>query len=61
MFDRVVFSRLFEGLTGGPCTNVGERSTAKNYRPVSFSVVTKVLEKVVNDRIVAHLEKCLFL
>ena len=39
--------------------NVGERSTAKNYHPVSLlSVVTKVFEKLVNNRIVVHLEKC---
>ena len=39
--------------------NVGERSTAKNYRPVSLlSVVSKVFEKLVNNRIVGHLEKC---
>ena len=39
--------------------NVGERSTAKNYLPVSFlSVVSKVCEKLVNNRIVDHLEKC---
>ena len=39
--------------------NVGERSTAKNYRPVSLlSVVSKVFEKPVNNRIVDHLEKC---
>ena len=39
--------------------NVGERSTAKNYRPVSLlSVVNKVFEKLVNNRIVDHLEKC---
>ena len=39
--------------------NNGERSTAKNYRPVSFlSVVSKVFEKLVNNRIVDHLEKC---
>ena len=38
--------------------NVGERSTAKNYRPVSlFSLVRKVFEKLVNNRIVHHLEK----
>ena len=38
--------------------NVGERSTAKNYRPVSLlSVVNKVFEKL-NNRIVDHLEKC---
>ena len=39
--------------------NVGERSTAKNYRPVSLlSVVSKVFEKLVNNRIVDHLQKC---
>ena len=39
--------------------NVGERSTAENYRPVSFlSLVSKVFEKLVNNRIVDHLEKC---
>ena len=39
--------------------NVGERSTAKNYRSVSLlSVVSKVFEKLVNNRIVDHLEKC---
>ena len=39
--------------------NVGERSTAKIYQPVSLlSVVSKVAEKLVNNRIVDHLEKC---
>ena len=39
--------------------NGGERSTAKIYRPVSLlSVVSKVFEKLVNNRIVDHLEKC---
>ena len=39
--------------------NAGERSTAKNYRPVSLlSVVSKVFEKFVNNRIVDHLQKC---
>ena len=39
--------------------NVGERSTAKNYHPVSLlSVVSKVFEKLVYTRIVDHLEKC---
>ena len=38
---------------------LGERSTAKNYGPVSLlSVVSKVLEKFVNERIVDHLGKC---
>ena len=39
--------------------NIGKRSTAKNYHPVSlFYVVSKVFEKLVNNRIVNHLEKC---
>ena len=39
--------------------NVGERSTAKTYHPVSLlSVVSKVFEKLVNNRIVDDLEKC---
>ena len=38
---------------------LGERSTAKNYCPVRLlSVVSKVFEKFVNNRIVDHLEKC---
>ena len=39
--------------------NVRERSTAKNYHPVSLlSVVSKVFEKLVNNRIADQLEKC---
>ena len=39
--------------------NFGERSTAKNYCPVSLlSVVSKVFEKLVNNTAVDHLEKC---
>ena len=38
--------------------NVGERSTAKNYRPLTLlPVVRKVFEKLVNNRIADHLEK----
>ena len=38
--------------------NVGESSIAKNYHPVSIlSVVSKVFEKLINNRIVDHLEK----
>ena len=41
--------------------NVGERSTAKNYRPVrTLSVASKVFEKLVNNRIVDPLKKCYF-
>ena len=37
--------------------NVGERSTAKIYHPVSLlSVVTKVFEKLVNNSTVDHLQ-----
>ena len=36
--------------------NVGKRSTAKNYRPVSLlSLVSKVFEKLVNNRLVHYL------
>ena len=39
--------------------DVGERSAAKNYRPVGLlSVVSKVSEKLLNNRIVNHLQKC---
>ena len=39
--------------------NVGERSNAKSYRPVSLlSVVSKVFDKLVNNRIADHLKKC---
>ena len=43
----------------GSTAENGERSTAKNYRLVSFfSVVSKVFEKLVNNRIDEHLKKC---
>ena len=63
MSEGILFSRLLEDFIGIPCIqnvgDVGERSTAKNYRPVSLlSVVSKVFEKLVNNRIVDHLEKC---
>ena len=37
---------------------LGKRSSAKNYHPVSLSVVSKFFQKLVNNRIVDHLEKC---
>ena len=37
--------------------NIGERSIAKNYCPVSVSKVSKVFEKLVNNMIVDHIEK----
>ena len=38
--------------------NVGKRSTAKSYRPVSLlPVVSKVFAKLVDGKIVDHLEK----
>ena len=39
--------------------NVWQRCTTKTYRPVSIlSVISKVFEKLVNNRIVDRLEKC---
>ena len=59
MSEGVLFSRLFEGLIIPVFENVREWSTAKNYHPVSLlSVVSKVFEKLVNNRIVDHLKKC---
>ena len=41
--------------------NVKERSTAKNYCPVSLlSLVSEVFEKLENNRTVDHQEKCGF-
>ena len=58
MSEGVLFSRLFS-LVVSVFKNVGERSTAKNYCPVSLlSVVSKVIKKFVNNRIFDHLEKC---
>ena len=38
---------------------VGESSAAKNYRPFSLlSVVSKVFEKLINNRLIDHLENC---
>ena len=38
--------------------NVGERSTAKNYDPVSLlSIVSTVSEQLVNNRVADHQEK----
>ena len=39
--------------------NVEVQSVAKNYYPVSLVfVVSKILEKLVNNRLVDHLKKC---
>ena len=60
MFEGILFSRLLEvSLVVPAFKNVGERSSTKNYRPVSLlSVVSKVFDKLVNSRIVDLLEKC---
>ena len=53
-----MFYILLEGLIG-VFKNVGERFNAKNYRPVSLLfVVSKVFERLVNNRTGDHLEKC---
>ena len=57
--DRVLFSDCWKASSVAPIfKNVWERSTAKNCRPVSLlSVVSKVFDELVNNRIVDHLEK----
>ena len=60
MSERVLFSRLLQGFIGGFLIfkDVGERSTANNYRRVSLlSQVRKVFEQLLNNRIVDHLRK----
>ena len=58
MSEGILFSRLLRGfhlLRGFPIF----KGVGGNYRPVSLlSVVSKVFEKPVNNRIVDHLEKC---
>ena len=60
MSQGVFFCRLLECFICGPCIQeCWERSPTKNYRPVSLlSGVSKVFEKLVNNRIVDHIEKC---
>ena len=68
MSEGVLLSRLLEGLVSVPVfknigvsvsKNVGERYTAKTYHPLNLlSVISKVFEKLVNNSIVGHLEKC---
>ena len=55
-----LFSRLLEvSSVVSVFKNVGERSTAKNYCPVSLlSLVGKIFEKLVNNRNVDQLKKC---
>ena len=39
--------------------NVGERSAAKSYHHIGIlSVVRKIFEKIINNRLVNHIEKC---
>ena len=62
IFNMCLKKSCFPGLLGAVLVpvfkNVRERSIAKNYHPVSLlSVVSKVFEKLVNNRIVDHLEK----
>ena len=44
-------------ITNSQIANLNPGTTAKNYSPV-LSVVSKVFEKLVNNKIVDHLEKC---
>ena len=62
MPEGVFFSRLLEvSLVVPVFKNVGERSTAQNYCHVNLlSVISKVFEKHVNNRIVDHLRIVVF-
>ena len=55
MYEGILFSALLAGFI---CAPSGERFAAKNYRLVSpLSVVSKVFEKPVNDRLVDQVKK----
>ena len=58
MSEGILFSRLLVNLIDGTCIkNVGKGCKAKNYHPVSLlSVVDKVFENAVIDRLVNHPE-----
>ena len=61
MSERVLFSRLlFQTHRWSPYLRIlGKGLQLKSYYPVSLlSVVSKVFEKLVSNRIVDHLEKC---
>ena len=60
LFNKGIKSVAFEvSLVVPVFKNVGERSAVRNYLPVSLLfVVSKVIEKFVNNMIVDHLEKC---
>ena len=59
MSEGVLLLRLLEGLIGGPCIlSLGEKSTAKNnHTVILLSVVSKVFEKLANNRNDHHQEK----
>ena len=59
LFNKCLKESFFPGCCKGVLVfnNFGERSTAKNYDPVSLlSVVSNVFEKFQNNRIFNHLE-----
>ena len=60
MFEGVLFSRLLEAfICGSFIWKCWRKVSTEKYCPVSlFSVVRKVFEKLVSDRIVKYLEKC---
>ena len=54
VFEGILFPRLLVPVS----ENVGQKSMTKNYHPSSLcSVVSKVFEKLVNNRLLDHLEK----
>ena len=55
-----MFPGLLEGHIGGPCfKNVGKDLLLKTTTLLAFlKVVSKVFEKLINNRIVNHLNKC---
>ena len=55
-----MFSRLLKGMIGGPCIQKcwGKVYCLKQLPSYLLSVVIKVFEKLVSNRVVDHIEKC---
>ena len=59
MLPFFLVSQTSKNVANATFKNVGEMSSATNYRPVSLlSVVSKVFEKLANNVIVDHIENC---
>lgn len=56
--EKGVFPNIFKIAIVTPIYKAGEKDQASNYRPISvLSILSKILEKIVNKRLMTYLEK----